>query len=453
MPAPRRAGTPRPSVDARAIAHEILLRVEQTDAFADVLLAARLADAALAPPDQALATRLVYGTLAWQLRLDTHLAALADRPLPRLDPPVRAALRLGLYQILFLDRVPAYAAVDASVRLAGGRASGFVNAVLRRAARLGRQGLALPDAAADPVARLAVEWSHPRWLVERWVAELGEAEARALLAADAEVAPTVVRANRLRTTREALAAELAAAGVETAPARWAADALAVRGGAARLHASAAWREGRLAFQSEASQLACALLAPAPGATLLDACAAPGGKSALLAAWTGDAGRVVALDPHVAGARRIAAEAARLGAAAVRVVAGDARRPPLAGHVDAVLVDAPCTGLGTLRRHPELRWRRRPDDVSRLAQLQRDILSGVAPLVRAGGVLVYAVCTISREESEAVVEALLATEPRFSLEDAAGFVPRELVDAAGFLRTLPHRHGLDGFFAARLRAQG
>jgi len=160
---------------------------------------------------------------------------------------------------------------------------------------------------------------------------------------------------------------------------------------------------------------------------------------------------VALDPRPAGARRVRSEAARLGAAAVRVLVADAGRPPLAGGFDAVLVDAPCSGLGTLRRHPELRWRRRPEDVARLAVLQREILAGVAPLVRPGGVLVYAVCTLAREENEDVVGALLAAAPRFALERADGFVPAAVVDEAGFLRTLPHRHGLDGFFAARLRA--
>jgi 16S rRNA (cytosine967-C5)-methyltransferase len=432
--------------DARVVAHDVLVRVETTAAFADVLLAARLADAARSAADQALATRLVYGTLAWQARLDHELAALVTTRLDRLEAPVRAALRLGLYQLRFLDRVPAYAAVDASVRLAGRRAAGFVNAVLRRATR---EPVPLPDAAADPLARLAVEWSHPRWLVERWAREIGAAELPALLAADNERATTTVRANRRRAPRDTVVAELAAAGIPACAARFAPDAIAIERGAARLRAAPAWGDGRLAFQGEASQLVTLLLGDMRDARVLDACAAPGGK-ATYAAELG-ARLVVALDAHIGGAARIAADAMRLGADVIRVAVADARRPPLRDAAfDAVLVDAPCSGLGTLRRHPELRWRRRPEDVPRLAALQREILTGVARLVRPGGVLVYAVCTLTRDENEDVVRGFLATHPGFEIEDPRGLVPGALVGADGFLRTLPHRHGLDGFFAARLR---
>jgi 16S rRNA (cytosine967-C5)-methyltransferase len=445
-----RARRPR---GAREVAHGVLVRVETTAAFADVLLADRLAATPLAPEDRALATRLVYGTLAWQGRLDHHLAPLLRTPLASLDPGVRAALRLGLFQLLLLDRVPAYAAVDASVSLARSAArgaAGLVNAVLRRAVRIGVRNLPLPDPAVDPIERLAVEWSHPRWLVERWHAEVGD-DLPALLAADNGMAPTAVRANRLRTTRDALRAELAAAGVDTAPARWAPDGLLVARGAARLRALPAWREGRFAFQAEASQLVVPLLGVEPGARVLDACAAPGGKTMHAAEQVGDEGRVVALDPRAAAIARLRIEAGRLGARRVLALAGDARRPPLlAAGFDAVLVDAPCTGLGTLRRHPELRWRRRPGDVERLAHLQQAILDGVAPLVRPGGVLVYAVCTLTREENEDAVARFRARHPRFVPERAP--IPPELATPDGFLRTWPHRHGLDGFFAARLRAR-
>jgi 16S rRNA (cytosine967-C5)-methyltransferase len=441
--------------DARRLAHEVLLRVEDTDAFADVLLGERLARVSLPARDQALATRLVYGTLAWQGRLDHHLADLVRTPLARLDPPVRAALRLGLYQLLFLDRVPAHAAVDTSVRLAGsaGRgARGLVNAVLRRAATAGRAGLALPDAAVDPIARLAVEWSHPRWLVERFAADVGAAELAALLAADNAYAGTALRANRLRTTPVALAEALRAGGVDVAPGRWAGDALVVAEGAARVRTLSAWRDGACAFQGEASQLVTALLAPAPGARVLDACAGAGGKALHAAALVGSGGRVVALDPRAAHLRRLAPEAARLGASGiVGPVAGDARRPPFVAPFDAVLVDAPCSGLGTLARHPELRWRRGPEDVSRLAALQADILAGVASLVRPGGVLVYAVCTLTAAETTGVVDAFRARAPGFAAERADAWLPAALVTPAGHLRTLPHRDGVDGFFAARFRA--
>ena len=432
------------------------MRVETTEAFADVLLAHRLAETALAPADRSLATRLVFGTLAWQGRLDHHLRGLVRTSLERLDPPVLVALRAGLYQLLFL-RVPAYAAVDSSVRIvrhtAGKGAAGLANAVLRRAAA-NAGDLALPEP-SDPMERLAVEWSHPRWLVERWAAQFGVEELPRLLAANNEHGRTTLRANTLRTTPAALREELTAAGVDATPGRWSPDALVVEAGAARVRALPAYRCGQTTFQGEASQLVTSLIGVAPGARVLDACAAPGGKTTHIAERIGAGGLVVALDVRPAGARHIAADAARLGAVTVHAAAGDARRPPLAGLFDAVLVDAPCSGLGTLRRHPELRWRRRPQDIGRLATLQLEMLRGVAGFVRPGGVLVYSVCTLTREENENAIAAFLAVEPRFGVEPPAPYLPEsaaEVVDEDGFMRTLPHRHDLDGFFAARLRAR-
>lgn len=445
-----------PARDARTVAHDVLVRVETEAAFADRLLGAPLE--ALSRADRALASQLVYGALAWQGRLDHHLAQLVRGSLDELDPPVRAALRLGLYQLLFLDRVPAYAAVDASVRLAhrrGRGAAGLVNAVLRRAAREGRAGLSLLDASADPTHRLAVEWSHPRWLVDRLADEIGLDELPALLAAHNERGPVTVRVNRLRTTDEALARDLAAHGIPAAPARWADGALALERSAGALRSLPPFRDGHFAFQGEASQLATLLLGIGPGASVLDACAAPGGKTVQAAAAATPGGRVVALDVRRAGARRIAAEAARLGLAAVHPLVADARRAPLGGTFDAVLVDAPCSGLGTLRRHPELRWRRSEDDLARLAVLQGQLLAGAAPLVRPGGTLVYAVCTPMRAETDDVIASFLARHPRFVRESAAPQLPARaasLVSADGALRTWPHRHDLDAFFAVRLRAR-
>ena len=433
------------------------MRVETTGAFADTLLAHRLAGSPLGVADRGLTTRLVYGTLVWQGRLDHHLGTLLRSSLAGLEPAVRAALRLGLYQLLFLERVPVYAAVDSSVRLAqtaGRGAVGLVNAVLRRAAAAGRDGLALPDPGEDPLGRLAVEWSHPRWLVERWAEELSLGELPELLAADNLAGATALRTNTLRTTRDTLVAELAAAGVSARPSAWASDAVVVERNSAALRELAAWRDGHFAFQGEASQLIVPLLGLHSGARVLDVCAAPGGKAGHAAARVGQTGLVVALDRRAAGVRRIRDEAARLGVQLVGVV-GDACRPGLHGTFDAVLVDAPCSGLGTLRRHPELRWRRRPEDVPRLAALQRDLLAGVAPLVRPGGVLVYAVCTIAREENANIVTAFAETHPRFAVESVAAAPdppPASTITSRGFLMTLPHRHGLDGFFAARLRAR-
>lgn len=442
--------TPPPS-DARRLAHEVLCRVAESEAFADVVLAHRLEGANLSPADAALATRLVYGTLAWQGRLDHHLATLVRQPLPQLEAGVLVALRLGLFQLLF-TRVPAYAAVNGSVELARGAGSGrgaggLANAVLRKAAATGIDGFVLP-AASDPMARAAVEWSHPRWLVERWAAEFGVDALPALLAAHNDEGELALRANPQRTTREALATTLADAGVATKPARFARHALVVTGGAARVTALDAFRRGDCAFHGEASQLVVDLLDPQPGERVLDACAAPGGKSNAIAERVGDGGHVVALDVHRAGARRIRTQARRLHTGVTAVVA-DARRPPLARAFDRVLVDAPCSGLGTLRRHPELRWRRTDADIPRLAALQLEILTAVAPLVRPGGVMVYAVCTRTQEETDGVIDAFLRATPGFVADDAASWLPAAVV-TDGALRTMPFQHGLDGFFATRLR---
>jgi 16S rRNA (cytosine967-C5)-methyltransferase len=278
-------------------------------------------------------------------------------------------------------------------------------------------------------------------------------ELPALLAGHNRPGRVALRANTARVAPGALAVELAAAGVAVAPGRFAPEGLVVERAAGRLRTLPAFRAGRFSYQGEASQLVTLLLGLAPGDRVLDACAAPGGKTLHAATLAGDGGRVVALDVQPAGARRIAAGAARLGIGTVSVAVADARRPPLRGAFDAVLVDAPCSGLGTLRRHPELRWRRQPEDLARLAVLQRALLGGVAPLVRTGGVLVYAVCTPMRIETDDVVADFLAAHPAFVLEPAGAFLPaaaRHLVTPAGALRTWPHRHDLDAFFAVRLR---
>ncbi|HWP65180.1 MAG TPA: 16S rRNA (cytosine(967)-C(5))-methyltransferase RsmB [Candidatus Limnocylindria bacterium] len=446
---------PRPlaALGARSVAHEVLVRVETSDAFADVLLGERLAASALAEDDARLCTQLVYGTLAWQGRLDHHLAALFRRPLARLDPAVLCALRLGLYQLLFLTRVPAYAAIDTSVSLVAGLgrgARGLVNALLRRAAA-GPHTLALPPA-AERTRRLAVEWSHPEWLVERWAAELPAGELEALLRADNEPPPTAVRVNPARGERAAIVAELAARSVVARAGRWASTAVVIERGGTRALGGQLLASGRVSFQSEASQLVVDLLAPRAGATILDACAAPGGKTTAIAERLGGRGRVLALDPRRTGLDRLGSECRRLGLSGVLAAVADARFPPARPGFDAVLVDAPCSGLGTLRRHPETRWRRRPEDIPRLAALQKAMLDRVAGLVRPGGVLVYAVCTITREETEGVLRDFLAAHPTFGVEPGGAVLApaaADVVSGDGCVRTFPHRHGLDGFFAVRL----
>ena len=407
----------------------------------------RLARGSFDPREAALFTRLVYGTEAWRSRLDWTLAGLARRPLDDLAPPVRAALRLGLFQLLLLDRVPAHAAVDTTVafvkQLAGTGAASFANAVLRGFLRRGER--TLPDPESEPDAHLALRWSHPEWLVRLWRAELGDARTAAILAADAEPAPTVVRVDPAVEDRAQVLARLAQRGIAAQETVYARHGIVVAAPVASLAA-----ERGLALQGEASQLVVDVLDPRPGERVLDLCAAPGGKAGAIAERTAPA-TVIAADRSRSGVRRLSAlPAARAGR--ILPLVADASASPFSGRFDAVLVDAPCSGLGTLRAHPEIRWRRQPADLEQLAARQQAILAGAAALVRPGGRLVYATCTIAAIENERVVESFLAQSPGFRIADARPHLPpaaAPLVDASGALRTAPDQGGLDGFYAVRL----
>jgi 16S rRNA (cytosine967-C5)-methyltransferase len=442
----------RPS-PARAVAARVLQRVETAEAFADMALEREITERTLGPRDAALATELTFGTLRWQRYLDWLLAPHSRRALDTLDPLVRAVLRLGAYQLVFLERVPAFAAVSEAVTLARQRGKPgvpeFVNAVLRSFARRGvsERDPALPQ---DPVEALATRWSFPTWLARRWVERFGAAEAAELMRSLNERPPTTLRVNTLRTTRPALVARLASEGHLVArPTRWAEEGVHVEHGGA----PASWRSfvaGAFAVQDEASMLVARLLDPRPGETVADTCAAPGTKTTHLAQMMENHGRILALDAQPARLARVREATARLGVNIVQTVEGtvEERAPAWAGACDAVLVDAPCTNLGVLRRNPDVKWRRAPPDIGEAAQRQRRILAAAATMVRPGGRLVYATCSLEPEENDEVLARFLAERPDFT-PDTRVESPIAL-DASGVLRCLPHRHGTDGFTAARLR---
>ncbi len=433
----------RPPNDARGLALEVLIAVE-AGAFADVALGRALESSALRGADRNLATLLVYGSLAQQLSLDHSLATYCDRPLESMDVSLRVLLRLGLFQLFFLDRVPAYAAVDASVNAArkiAPKAAGFVNAVLRRA---GREGPAALPRGADDYLRKSIELSHPLWLVRMWTEELGESEAEALMRADNQAMPTVYRA---LCDRDEAMAELREKGLDPQPARFAPDAIVAR------HAGNL--PGLAVLQGEASQMVVRYLAPQAGENILDACAAPGGKTCYIASLCQAHGAVTAVDPARGAQQSILRNLRCCGVSNVEIkpdsLENFVNANPQASF-DAVLVDAPCSGLGTLREHPEIRWRRSLADSSDLAARQRSILGKAASTVRPGGRLVYATCTVSNMENDALVDGFLSANPDFS-EDVPEAVATELsglLDERGRLRTFPHRHGMSAFFAAQFR---
>jgi 16S rRNA (cytosine967-C5)-methyltransferase len=410
-----------PVTPARRAAYEVVLRVFEQDAYADRALAG--AAAGLDPRDRALAQRIAYGTVQRVRTLDHGTEALGRRPVRKLDPPVRAALRIGAYQLGYLDAIPPHAAVDESVELvreAGlERAVAFTNAVLRRLSAGLRELLAgLPEATAE---QAALKHSYPDWVAETWWRELGQPDALALMRAQNEPPETVVRVNRRRP-----------AELEGTPDPDLTDALHVGRVDER-----ALAEGLIWPQSVGSQLAGLAVGSRPGERILDLCAAPGGKATQLA------GEVVAVEKHPGRARELEENCRRLGAANVSVVCADGLALPhgLSGF-DRVLVDAPCSGLGILASRPDARWRAEP-----LPELQLALVNAAVERVRPGGTVTYSVCTITAAENEAVV-------------DASGLEPEALGDEwpkfrhprrPEFLLTLPHVHKTSGFFVARLRA--
>ena len=439
---------------ARIEALRILCRVEEDRAFADLALEAALERAKLPARDRALTTELVYGTLRWQRRLDWILAPHSRRSLARLDPWVRNLLRLAVYQLQFLYKVPAWAAVNEAVALAKRRSHGkvapFVNAVLRS---LTRSGDALPPLPEDPVEAVATRLAFPTWLARRWADRLGLDEAEKLMMALDERPPAAVRVNTRKCSLEALAERLAREEAVTSRlTAYAPDGLELEdpGPAFKFRA---FKEGWFTVQDEASILIGHLLAPRPGETVADVCAAPGTKTTHMAQLMENRGRVIAMDQHAARLKLVTPAAARLGLDIVECHGGSAEAltPKFRERCDRVLVDAPCSNLGVIRRHPDVKWRATETGLKSLAATQRRILEAAATMVKPGGVLVYATCSLEPEENEEVILPFLAAHREWQLDPPVGFAIEP--EPSGVLRCLPHRHGTDGFTAFRLRKSG
>lgn len=442
------------SQTVRKVAFDLLVKVATTDLHADDLMDRELNKGRLVGPDRPLLYELVLGTLRKQATLDYYIAQLVDKPAEQLQQPVLILLRLGAYQMLCLDRIPVRAVVHETVELAkeiAPRASGLVNAVLRNLDRK-RGALHFPDQNVEPVRWLAASQSLPDWLAESWIGTFGLSES-ALLAAASLVPPQLtIRTNTLKITREALLDLFASENVSADPCRFAPEGVRLQG-RQMVAALPGFKEGYFTVQDEASQLVAHLLAPQPGEQVLDVCAAPGGKATHLAQLMADKGRLVATDLKERKVARIREAAGRLGITCMLTDAGNGLDPNYRGDesFDRILLDAPCSGLGVIRRNPEAKWRLQPADFARFAERQTALLENVSKRLKKGGVLVYATCSTAVEENERVVEDFLSRHSQFVLENGAELFPEgtELF-SAGYLRAWPHRHGTDGFFAARIK---
>lgn len=449
---------------ARAVALSVLIESVKSDDGIDFLLDRALARSAYASRDRALAMELTYGVLRQLATIDWRLAPVLDKPLLRLPLIVQMIVRLGAYQVLYLERIPHSAAVNESVRLAKGRTKqlgrdwgGFVNAVLRSLLR--SPVLPWPKVETDAARALSVRYSIPEWLSKRWIDRLGVAGAEVACEATSAIPPVTIRVNQLKITRAAVLATFKDAGLKVRATDVSPVGVLLEDGAT-ITSLPGFQAGAFYVEDEGAQLIPPLLDPQPGETILDACAAPGGKTTHLAMLMKNRGTICAVDRKPERLKLLRDNCRRLGIENVRAIAGDVRQPSTWSHVpgiqdgcfDRILVDAPCSGLGVLRRHPEAKWRKDSQAFLRHQVLQLQILSSVSTRLRAGGVLVYSTCSTEPEENEDVIEQFCRSHRGFRPESVAPWLPpaaRAFLTERGALSTMGNRCSMDGFYATRL----
>jgi 16S rRNA (cytosine967-C5)-methyltransferase len=435
----------------RGTAVKILTRVERTDAYLDKLLDAEMNSADFNPLDKRLLNELVHGVMRNQSKLDWVLTGFYHGQYSKVVPNVRNALRVGLYQILFLTRIPHHAAVNEAVEFVkkyrGQKLADTINGLLRNIAR-NIENIRYPVATVDELQYLSVVHSHPIWLVKRWHARFGFEQTESLCKSDNNRPFLTLRHNPLRTDFNGFINELVDMGIDYRRCFYLDEYVTIRN-LPNIRQTKIFKEGHFSIQDESAGLIDRLLDPKPGETLIDLCSAPGGKALHAAETMKNEGLVVAVDKYMTRLNLVSQTADRLGITILDLQEADAAeiaRDP----ADMVLVDAPCSGLGVLTKKPDIKWKREPEDIARLVEIQKRILDNAATLVKPGGVLVYSTCTIEPEENGDQVRVFLQSHPEFSVENAANFIPQQLVSQAGFMETYPHRHRMDGAFGARLR---
>lgn len=451
----RRAAKGASSANPRQAACETLLRIRKEGGFADRLIDSELSSGILSGPDRGLYAELVFGVLRRQGTLDHILMQLLEKPLVELDPLALVILRIGLYQLTCLDRIPESAAVNESVNLAKlitPGTSGLVNAVLRNYLRR-RDTISFPDISTNQAEAIATRHSQPEWLVEQWIEQLGVAEAQLLAEASSQQPSLTLRVNTLRSNRNELLQEFEKQGIEASPCRFSPDGITIVG-RHTISTLPGFEAGLFAVQDEASQLAGRLLGAEPGERIWDACCAPGGKSCHVAQLMDDRGELIATDISRSKLTLVQDNVRRLGISSVSTAVADLHQPGTfpGGYFDRILLDAPCSGLGVIRRNPEAKWRLFSGDITRLAAVQKTFLKNAAARLKPGGTLLYSTCSTSEAENEMVVEDFLLHHPEFVLENLNDLFPAwsALFAFYGMFRVWPHRHGMDGFCAARIK---
>lgn len=447
---------------ARGLSVRILVRAEEESSYLDVLLTEALKDSPLSVRDRHLATAIIYGVVRYRNQLDWWIDQVASRPVAKMHPAVKAILRSAVYQLLFLSRVPPSAAIDEAVKLtyqfSSHQAAGFVNAILRQIQRM-RPGLRLPAESADPVRHIALAFAHPEWMVKRWIEQLGLNECKALCQANNQQPRLTARLNSLRVPADTAAVSLSKELQGVQPSQIVPEGFYLEGPRPVVE-TLTYQRGEFEIQGLSSMLVSRALAPLPGERIVDACAGRGGKTTHLAQLMDNRGMLLALDPSFRKLGLLRENARRLGVEIIRQLCADARSVPLRSHqFDRLLLDVPCSSLGIIRRHPEIKWLRAESDLSSLSALQLDILEQSSSLLAEGGVIVYSACSLEPEETTVVVSRFLTQHPEFIREDVRPYLPKVLHEAVGedeCVRIYPHRYpqyDLDGFFIARLKRQG
>lgn len=440
-------------INARKYALDILIDIEKNRAFSNIAINKGLKGKKLAPIDRRFVTELVYGVLENKIYLDFIIEAFSKVKIKKINLAVLNILRMGLYQMIYLDKIPEFAAVNESVKLVKKeefRATAFVNGILRSYLR-DKDKLKIPTLQAQPIQYLSIKYSHPTWMVEKWLKQFGQSVTEEMLQANNETPKLTIRTNTLKITREGLIQHLENQGIEVSKGQYLDEAIYIEN-IGNIKEWESFHKGWFQIQDESSMCVAHVMDPKPGELIVDVCAAPGGKATHIAQLMDNKGCVLARDIYEHKLKLINSNALRLGIGIIKTECFNAKEfdNNLFEKADKVLVDAPCSGLGIIRRKPELKYNKYPDDIKKITDLQLQILNNASRYVKKDGILVYSTCTIEGEENMGVIEKFLEGNTNFDMLDVNDFLPETLRNKEKYLQLYPHIHGIDGFFICKLK---